>query len=109
MVLAPSPSGVPVLLGLPGLEGSRPGRRSEAWAPLLSDWDWSVDDADDARVRLAGIDVTRDGDQQGPTDLGHSWPETGFFLSGQALGEIGVQLPALPPEHARVLHATVAS
>lgn len=43
--------------GLPALEGFRPGATTTAWAPLLRDWSWDLDQRDEGRVTLTSDDT----------------------------------------------------
>ena len=73
----------------------------------------SVATATPLPVQLPGLDPTaryrlRDrtpaGGQHDAADLGERWTSDGLVLPGSALERLGVRLPVLPPEHARVLH-----
>lgn len=52
-LLGETPAG---FTGLPALEGLRPAGSPHPWAPRIVGWEWTVEDGDDALVRLTGSD-----------------------------------------------------
>ena len=83
--------------------------RAEAWYVVATVA--ATETQHPARLLLTGLDPDRTyrlseemPPPPGGADLSSSWSADGAVLTGRALGTVGVALPVLDPEEARVLH-----